>query len=189
LSQPFAEDGVLVPLRPDDVRRAEGTPVSIEGTVIPTAADEPAADEPAADEPAPEAVEAAEAAAGRPDVLRFSPVPAGPPAPPVDAYSLRLVAQRKLYDQGTLVQHSPSLAPLAHPSTLRLHKWDFDHLGVAPGGRVKVISPKSSIMVDAVPDPAVPRGVAAMVANQAGPSPADLIDVTTPITEIRVETP
>jgi NADH-quinone oxidoreductase subunit G len=185
LSQPFAEDGVLVPLRPDDLRRAEGTPVSIEGTVVPTGEREQAGDT----SDAPEAVEAAEAAAGRPPMLRFSPRPAGPPAPPVDAYSLRLVAQRKLYDQGTLVQHAPSLAPLAHPSTLRLHQWDFDHLGVAPGGRVKVTSPKASIVVDAHPDPAVPRGVAAMVFNQAGPSPAELIDVTSPITEIRVESP
>ena len=38
---------------------------------------------------------------------------AGPRRRRVDAYSLRLVATRQLYDQGTLVQHSPSLAGLA----------------------------------------------------------------------------
>ena len=53
------------------------------------------------------------------------PSPSTPPEPrrrrpPVDAYSLRLVATRKLYDRGTLVQHSPSLAGLAAGTALRV---------------------------------------------------------------------
>ena len=40
-------------------------------------------------------------------VLTFTGSTARSRRPPVDAYSLRLVTVRKLYDQGTLVQHSP----------------------------------------------------------------------------------
>ena len=52
------------------------------------------------------------ASATRPSMLRFA---GGVAVPDIaeDAYSLRLVSSRKLYDLGTLVQHSPHLAPLA----------------------------------------------------------------------------
>ena len=60
------------------------------------------------------------------------PAPAAVAAP-VDAYSLRLVATRKLYDLGTDVQHSPSLAGLAPGTAVRLHPHDFDRLGVEAG--------------------------------------------------------
>ncbi len=178
LAQAWAEDGIVLPVGPDDLARAEGTPVSIEGH-----------------EDEPDAVGDAEAEAavddddGRPPGLRFvAPVGSLPP-PPVDAYSLRLVAHRKLYDNGTLVQHASSLAPLAPGGRLRLHGWDFERLGIDAGGRVKVTSATGSAMVDAVPDPAVPKGVAAVAVNQPGSTIADVIDATAPITEIRVETP
>ncbi len=211
LAQPWAEDGLVVPLRPDDLARAEGTPVSIEGTIVPTGPTDPASGppshEPAADaepaaadadatfETAGEGAETAEAqplgagAGQRPRPLRFSPPVGTTPPPPVDAYSLRLVAHRKLYDNGTLVQHAPSLAPLARGGTIRLHGWDFDRLGVEPGGRVKVTSATASTVLEVVPDPSVPQGVAAVAVNQPGHAIADLIDVTAPITEIRVEIP
>ncbi|MGH9244526.1 MAG: NADH-quinone oxidoreductase subunit NuoG [Acidimicrobiales bacterium] len=185
LSQPWAEDGIVVPLRPDDLARAEGTPVSIEGTplpVTPEAEIEPAA---AADV----AVEAEAARAGRPPMLRFTPPAAVAATPPVDSYSLRLVAHRKLYDYGTLTQHAPSLIDLASESVLRMNPWDLDRLGVDAGGRVKVTSPRATVTVGALPDPSVPKGVAAMAVNQRGTSPAELIDAAAPVTEIRVETP
>ena len=49
----------------------------------------------------------------RPALLRHAPVAGGRGVPPLDNYSLRLVAGHKLYDDGTLTQQSPSLAPLA----------------------------------------------------------------------------
>ena len=46
-------------------------------------------------------------------LLQCDPAPRPEPPPAIDSYSLRLVVARKLYDAGTLVQQSPSLAPLA----------------------------------------------------------------------------
>jgi len=192
----FARDGVLTPLAAADLRRAEGTPVSIEGTHIPTGPTDPttpgpggldreaaAGSEGAAEEPpVPDA-------ADRPPMLTFAPSPS-PRAevPAVDAYSLRLVATRSLYDRATSLEKCPSLAELAPGGALRLNPYDFDRLGAADN-RVKVSSARVSRTVSAVVDPSVPRGCAAMRINQGEADPYDFVDASAPVTDIRVETP
>jgi NADH-quinone oxidoreductase subunit G len=109
--------------------------------------------------------------------------------PLLDSYSLRLVVTRKLYDRGTLVQHSPSLAGLAERATLRLNPLDFDRLGIVSGDDVRVTSSRGHVTVATGPDPAVPRGVAALDANKAGGRANVLIDANTPVTDVRVERP
>jgi anaerobic selenocysteine-containing dehydrogenase len=109
--------------------------------------------------------------------------------PSVDAYSLRLVVTRKLYDRGTLVRSSPSLAELAEPATLRLHPQDFDRLGVGAGDDVRITSTKGNVTVPTVPDAGVPRGIAHLYANRAGGRANILIDGNAPITDVRVERP
>jgi NADH-quinone oxidoreductase subunit G len=197
LGQPWAEDGVIVPLRPDDLARSEGTPVTVEGTTIPSGPVDVTAGQPEHD-PDAEAHEAEipdeepppadDEQSDRPAPMRFAAPEPVTDLPAVDSYSLRLVTLRKLYDRGTLTAHSPSLAPLALTPGIRLNPWDFDHLGVAPGGRVTVTSTRTTIDVDAFADPSVPKGAAAMALNQPGPSPTELIDAGSAVTEIRVET-
>jgi NADH-quinone oxidoreductase subunit G len=109
--------------------------------------------------------------------------------PSVDAYSLRLVVTRKLYDRGTLVRSSPSLAELAEPATLRLHPQDFDRLGVAAGDDVRITSNRGHVSVPTLPDPGVPRGIAHLHANKAGGRANVLIDGNAPVTDVRVERP
>jgi NADH-quinone oxidoreductase subunit G len=109
--------------------------------------------------------------------------------PSVDAYSLRLVVTRKLYDRGTLVRSSPSLSELAEPATLRLHPQDFDRLGVGAGDDVRITSTKGNVTVPTVPDAGVPRGIAHLYANRAGGRANVLIDGNAPITDVRVERP
>ena len=109
--------------------------------------------------------------------------------PSVDAYSLRLVVTRKLYDRGTLVRSSPSLAELAEPATLRLHPQDFDRLGVGAGDDVRIASTKGNVTVPTVSDAGVPRGIAHLHANRAGGRANVLIDGNAPITDVRVERP
>ena len=109
--------------------------------------------------------------------------------PSVDAYSLRLVVTRKLYDRGTLVRSSPSLAELAEPATLRLHPHDFDRLGVGAGDDVRIASTKGNVTVPTVSDAGVPRGIAHLHANRAGGRANVLIDGNAPITDVRVERP
>jgi anaerobic selenocysteine-containing dehydrogenase len=110
------------------------------------------------------------------------------PLVPLDAYSLRLVSGRKLYDLGSTVQASSSLAPLAPGAVLGLNPYDFDRLGVAPGTRVRLSSSRTAVVAEARPDPGGPRGSASLPFNQPGVIAADLIDVTSPVTDVRVET-
>jgi anaerobic selenocysteine-containing dehydrogenase len=195
LQSPAADDGVLVPLRPEVADAAQGRPVQITGvqSTMPDSGALAAAAE-ASDEEQPPAGEVVEAVAAaeqqgpqRPPTVEFSRGEMYE-SPSVDAYALRLITQRKLYDCGTLVQHSPSMAHLAPGSTLLVHPSDLDRLGVADGGRLKIGSPRSSITLDAHASTAIPKGAAVLAVNQPGPDPFDLIDATQDVTHIRVET-
>ena len=165
-------DGVLVPLRPEVALAAQGTPVQIQGTTE----SEPDPTEVAAVEP--------EAASVPPMTWRR---PERYETPPRDSYSLRLVATRKLYDQGTLLQHAPSLAGLAPGTELRVSSSDLERLGAGDGGRVKVSSSRGSVTVDLHADPSLSKGTAHLYVNQSGPDPAVLIDAASPVTDVRIE--
>jgi predicted molibdopterin-dependent oxidoreductase YjgC len=182
-------DGVLVPLRPEVVLAAQGTPVRIQSGAATVEPDRP-------EEVSAPVAEGLEADA-EPTVPAEPPAPAVAPmtwrrparydTPARDSYSLRLVATRKLYDQGTLVQHAPSLAELAPGTELRVSSSDLERLGVPDGGRVKVSSARGALTVDARVDPSLPKGTAHLYVNQPGPDPTVLIDVTAPVTDIRME--
>ncbi len=124
---------------------------------------------------------------GPPAMLRFEAPPAGSPAPPADAYSLRLVASRRLWDAGAGVQHSPHLAGLAQLAGLRAHPADLQRLGHQSGGRVRVVSPRGTAVVTVEADPGVPRGSVAMGFNLPGEQAAELIDATSAITNVRLD--
>jgi NADH-quinone oxidoreductase subunit G len=120
-----------------------------------------------------------------PEPIRWTPAAAPADPPPVDAYSLRLVVSRTLYDDGTLVQRSPSLSRLAPRPALRVNPGDLDRLGVQSGGQVRVTSSRTSLELAIEADAAVPRGVARLAwAGRA----ADLIDASASVTDVRVET-
>ncbi len=139
--------------------------------------------------PEPELASSAPANGARPPQLRFAPASNGRPAPPVDAYSLRLVAGRRLYDAGVMVQRSPALAQLVPAaSQLCANPYDLDQVGVRNGDPVRVWSPRGSVVLTAVADPSIPRGCASVDANLPGPGATDLIDVTQAVTEVRLET-
>jgi anaerobic selenocysteine-containing dehydrogenase len=107
--------------------------------------------------------------------------------PAIDSYSLRLVATRKLYDAGVLVQHARSLSGLAPGTVLRVNPHDFGKLGIEEGSQVRVTSSRGSLTLEIRVDPAVPRGAAAAVFNQPGVGVSELIDATEPVTEVRIE--
>ena len=123
----------------------------------------------------------------RPEVLRHVPV-APTKLPAVDAYSLRLVATRRLYDLGTQVQAVPSLAALRPGTVVRINPYDFDRLGVGVGDRVVVRSARQTFTLPVTRDPGVPRGAAALVVNQPDVRVTDLIDAHERVTELRIET-
>jgi len=123
-----------------------------------------------------------------PGLIRFAPAQERSEAPPVDAYSLRLVVTRKLYDRAVLTQKSPSLAGLGVNGGLRLHPSDYERLGLRGGTRVRVSSARTAMETTAVADPGVPRGSAALTFNAGDGVAGDLIDATVPVAEVRVET-
>jgi NADH-quinone oxidoreductase subunit G len=166
-----ARDGVVVPL-PE--------PAAPEVT-------EPEAAAPEAAEPddQPGAIPPPPGAPTRPALVTYAG-PAVPSAPALDAYSLRLVATRKLYDLATSTQRAPSLASLLPGTVVRLHPYDFDRLGVAAGTLVTLTASNGAITLEAHPDAGVPKGSAAVAVNQ-GPPVGSLIDAAQPVTEIRVE--
>jgi anaerobic selenocysteine-containing dehydrogenase len=117
-----------------------------------------------------------------------------PRSVPVDGYSLRLVASRVLYDGGSAVGAVPALAGLIPSAPLRANPHDLDDLGVASGGSVRVRSASAAVVAVAVPDPSLPRGVVAVDFNvpldgPSGGTVADLIEVGSPLVELRMETP
>jgi predicted molibdopterin-dependent oxidoreductase YjgC len=121
-----------------------------------------------------------------PSLLEYVPAPVADP-PPVDSYSLRLVATRKLYDDGVLVQHAASLSALAPGTVLRVNGYDFDRLGVEEGSVVRVKSPRGSINVEIRIDNGIPRGSAAIAVNQPGVPVSELIDASERVTDVRIE--
>ena len=141
-----------------------------------------------------DAEQSAESTAGAPvDSTRAAPATLSFDAPSdagvlpqLDSYSLRLVVTRKLYDDGTLVQQSPSLAPLAKPITIKANHYDLDRLGLGTGGRVRVRSNRATFLAEAEVDDGVPRGSVALV---FGEEAGDLIDVAEPVIDVRLETP
>ena len=105
-----------------------------------------------------------------------------------NSYALRLVARRKLYDNGTGTAMSPSISHLADGATISLHPSDSDRLGLTAGDHVNVTSSRTTVAIPVNPDSAVPRGVAVMGVNQPGCGAGELIDLRADFTEIQVET-
>ncbi len=111
------------------------------------------------------------------------------PSIPPDGYALRLVARRRLYDEGTLLEHCPSMAGLAERARVELNPYDLDRLGVGEGGDARLVAKAGRLVLPAVADPAVPRGVASVTFRSPGADVGTIIDATDLVTDVRVETP
>jgi anaerobic selenocysteine-containing dehydrogenase len=138
------------------------------------------------DEPA----ELPDVAAEAPELYRWDRDASPPVAVPADAYSLRLVAARTLYDAGRTVASSPSLASLAAGPNLVVHPNDLPRVGVAAvGATVRVTSARGSIELPVQADTAIAPGTCFIaVAQDATVGANDVVDVTASVTELRVET-
>ena len=215
LSARSRRDGVLAPYADDgDVHLSALDPMSfpgldapdkhrtiavfqiVPGATAPTTAIDTNGDEQPADVEAnatdaetaePTEAEPTDAQPSVPALLTVGDAGESTPAPPVDAYALRLVSGRKLYDNATLVQRSPSLAALAPAPCLRANPYDLERLAIRPGGQVRVRSPRGALVVDVEADDRMPRGSASLAFNLPGTGAADLIDATTRVTDVRIE--
>ena len=112
------------------------------------------------------------------------------PMPP-DAYSLRLVAARTLYDAGRMVSASPSLAALATGAALVVHPSDLDRIGVSGRGRRRArhhaARHRSRCRCSPTPPPRrAPRSCRSRRAATSAPTTSSTS--RRPVTELRVET-
>ncbi len=114
-----------------------------------------------------------------------------PGAPVPDSYGFRLVARRFLYDQGALVQASPSLGKLAPRQRLHLRRKELQQLGIEDGGKVRVRSARGELIVPVELDESVPGGVAVLGFNLEPvdePGLASIIDADEVAQTVRIET-
>ena len=94
---------------------------------------------------------------------------------PVPDDGLLVVVDRTLWDAGTMVTQSPSLAALAPTATLRVAPDDADRLGLAPTGTVSVERRGELLEVAYRVDAAVVTGTACMAARLPGFDARDLL--------------
>ena len=107
----------------------------------------------------------------RPSLLTFAAAAAaGAPAPATarrGGDALRLVVHRSLYDRGTVVAASPSLAPLAPDQVLTVNPAELARLGLDGAARVVVRSEHGELEVEVAGDAELPPGLAVLGANLA----------------------
>ena len=103
-----------------------------------------------------------------------------------DAYGLRLVASRSMYDTGVLVGHSPSLAGLAPGTRAALEPTDLARYGVAEGEVVDLIGPKGTVQVAVTAADGVAKGAVHLYVNQPNVDVCEIVDAALPVTEVRV---
>jgi NADH-quinone oxidoreductase subunit G len=111
------------------------------------------------------------------------------PAPPSSNYGLRLVVDRKLWDLGTMIQNSPSLASLPMRAELRLSPADVHLMNLAEHDFVTVDHGDISFDLPFVIDPAVAPKTAWLPARLPGFDVRELLSAGRSITNIRVRIP
>ena len=101
---------------------------------------------------------------------RFTLEWVAPPEPlaPDDAYPLILVPQKRLYDDGTLIERSRILEPLVPFAFVVVSGEDARALGVEDGDRVCLTSPEGAVELTARVDGRVPPGVLLAPLDLAG---------------------
>jgi len=178
-----ARDGVVLPLRDhhdevvlrtralsilaDDGSGTSWDPIKVEG------------------EAATDVVEPDDAA---PELWTWDGVVADVVVPPRDAYALRLVVGRRLYDNGRMVSEAPVLERVRRPFPLRINPHAASLLGLESGSQVRLTSNRGSILVAVEPDAGVPDGIGRLEFSADGMGAAELIDADATITDARVET-
>ncbi|MEM7275672.1 MAG: molybdopterin-dependent oxidoreductase [Actinomycetota bacterium] len=110
-------------------------------------------------------------------------------APPASSYGLRLVVDRKLWDQGTMVQRSSSLAMLPGRAELRLSPSDVHVMDLVDRDYVTVDHGDISFDLPFVIDPAVAPRTAWLPARLPGFDVRDLVSAGRSITNIQIRSP
>jgi NADH-quinone oxidoreductase subunit G len=138
------------------------------------------------DEPADDA-EVTEPAAEAPPLHVWSRDVATPGRPGRDAYALRLVSSRVLYDGGVLAAATPAFGPLVPSGELRVHHSERDRIGVADADVVRITSAHGQLELPVRADDSVMPGTAVLAWNLPERPAATLVDAGDAVTDLRVE--
>jgi NADH-quinone oxidoreductase subunit G len=125
-----------------------------------------------------------------PRLVAFSGAAAPPLGGEPGAGAYRLVVRRTLYDGGTLVAESPSLASLSPGPAVFVPRSALDEIGVNVGDQLTVRSRRGSLRLPVRLDESLPRHVALIVANLAGPGgrgASALVDSSSRATDVWLE--
>ncbi len=121
------------------------------------------------------------------ELLAWTGPIAAPAVPGRDAYALRIVSNPSLYDHGSAVRNSPSIAALVREPAMLLSATDIQRLGVTNGTEVRVTSAKGSFVIPVVSRRGVADGTAVLaVGDTLGAN--ELIDAGAVVTDVQVET-
>jgi NADH-quinone oxidoreductase subunit G len=203
-----ARDGVVLPLSEhgeeivlrrrglsilaDDGSGSSWDPIKVEGEALADVEglEEFAADAEAAGDGEPAEASGTESAPARavPATWTWDGSVPSHEVPPRDAYALRLVVGRRLYDNGRLVSEAAALARVRRPFPLHVNPHDASALGVEAGAEVRVTSNRGSQVLPVAIDAGVPAGVARVDFSANGEGASALIDAHAVVTDLRVET-
>ncbi len=113
----------------------------------------------------------------------FTPVD----TPRNDAYSLRLIVTRVMYDRGSIVSRCPSGATNPSSPAVRVNPYEFEQLGAVDGERFTLTSTAGKMSAPLMGDVSVPRGAVAVVFAQPELDVRSLIDHTAAVVDVRIE--
>lgn len=186
----------IVPRTPDAdmVASSQGTGLLASSGTGAAASIQPALAETALppDDPELAAVEASVEAVAAPSeplpaLHRFTGRAPTADTPRRDAYALRLVTGRTLYDGGITIAASASLAALPPAPVLLIHPQDRDRIGVEDGTEVRVTSARGSLELPVRADVSIALGTAFLPFNLPGGGVGELVQLGTAVTDLRVE--
>ena len=110
------------------------------------------------------------------------------PIPPADDYGLRLVVDRKLWDNGTMVNSAASLRGQVGDASLGLSPKDLDRLGITSGAEASVsVAGGEAQTVSVISDPRVPVGAAHIPFALNGVNASDFLSTGQPVIDLRVQ--
>jgi len=101
--------------------------------------------------------------------------------------AFRLVATRRMYDEGVLTNHSSALKGLAYGGQIKVNPLDMEKLGITPESKVRLVGSKGEIQTGLVFDSETTTGTVHVIWNQKGPDIRKLIDSSSPVNDLKIE--
>ncbi len=105
---------------------------------------------------------------------------------PTVADGLRLVIGNKLWDQGTIVENSRTLAGLCETFKVRINPADADRFGLTAGAEIVVKNAKATASVPFITDSSVAEGVLWAPANVRGFDPRSFVTFSESVCYVEV---